>query len=119
MAELTSRNRVELRARLKQLRDSGAKVLGYGAPAKGTVRLNFCDIGTDLLAEIIDSTPAKQGMHVPGTHQYIRPPSAIKEIKPDYLLLLAWNHAPEILARETEFLARGGRFLTPWLEELK
>ncbi len=119
MAELTSRNRVELRARLKQLRDSGAKVLGYGAPAKGTVRLNFCDIGTDLLAEIIDSTPAKQGMYVPGTHQYIRPPSALKEIQPDYLLLLAWNHAPEILARETEFLARGGKFLTPWLEQLK
>lgn len=118
MAELMSRNRVELRARLKQFRDSGVKVLGYGAPAKGTVRLNFCDIGTDLLAEVIDSTPAKQGLHVPGTHQYIRPPSALKEINPDYLLLLAWNHAPEILARESEFRARGGKFLTPWIEEL-
>ena len=119
MAELASRNRVELRARLKQFRDSGVKVLGYGAPAKGTVRLNFCDIGTDLLAEIIDSTPAKQGLHVPGTHQYIRPPSALNEINPDYVLLLAWNHAPEILARESAFIARGGKFLTPWLEELK
>lgn len=119
MAALTSRNRVELRARLKQFRDTGVKVLGYGAPAKGTVRLNFCDIGTDLLAEIIDSTPAKQGLHVPGTHQYIRPPSALKEINPDYVLLLAWNHAPEILARESEYRARGGKFLTPWLEELK
>lgn len=119
MAELTSRNRVELRARLKQYRDSGVKVLGYGAPAKGTVRLNFCEIGTDLLAEIIDSTPAKQGLHVPGTHQYIRPPSALNEINPDVVLLLAWNHAPEILARESAFIARGGKFLTPWLEELK
>lgn len=119
MAELTSRNRVELRARLKQYRDSGVRVLGYGAPAKGTVRLNFCDIGTDLLAEVIDSTPAKQGLHVPGTHQYIRPPSALKDLNPDYVLLLAWNHAPEILARESEFRARGGKFLTPWLEELK
>lgn len=119
MAEQTSRNRVELRARLKQLRDSGVRVVGYGAPAKGTVRLNFCDIGTDLMAEVIDSTPAKQGLHVPGTHQLIRPPSALKDINPNYVLLLAWNHAPEILARETEFRARGGKFLTPWLEELK
>lgn len=119
MAELTSRNRVELRARLKQFRDSGVKVLGYGAPAKGTVRLNFCDIGTELLTEVIDSTPAKQGLHIPGTHQLICPPSVLKDINPDYVLLLAWNHAPEILARETEFRARGGKFLTPWLEELK
>lgn len=119
MAEQTSRNRVELRARLKQLRDSGVRVIGYGAPAKGTVRLNFCEIGTDLLPEVIDSTPAKQGLHVPGTHQLIRPPSALNEIKPHYVLLLAWNHGPEILAREAEFRARGGKFLTPWLEELK
>ena len=119
MATMTARNKVELPARLAALKRAGKKVLGYGAPAKGTVRLNYCGIGTDLLPEVIDSTPAKQGMHVPGTHQFIRPPSALKEINPDYLLLLAWNHAPEILARESEFLARGGRFLTPWLEELK
>ena len=119
MAEQTAHNKTELPARLAALKRAGKKVLGYGAPAKGTVRLNYCGIGTGLLAEVIDSTPAKQGMHIPGTHQFIRPPSAVKEINPDYLLLLAWNHAPEILARETEFLARGGKFLTPSLEELK
>lgn len=119
MVELAARNRVELQTRLKEFRDTGVKVLGYGAPAKGTVRLNYCGIGTDLLTEVIDSTPAKQGLHVPGTHQYIRPPSALNEINPDYVLLLAWNHAPEILARESAFIARGGKFLTPWLEELK
>jgi C-methyltransferase-like protein/putative zinc binding protein len=62
--------------------------------------------------------PAKQGLLIPGTHQKILPPSELGKLKPDVLLLLAWNHAPEILARETEFKARGGRFLTPNLEEL-
>lgn len=119
MANLTTRNKTELPARLAELKRAGKKVLGYGAPAKGTVRLNYCGIGTELLSEIIDSTPAKQGLHVPGTHQFIRPPSSLKDIDPDYVLLLAWNHAPEILARESEFRARGGKFLTPWLEELK
>ena len=66
-----------------------------------------------------EETGSEQGLHVPGTHQYIRPPSALNEINPDYVLLLAWNHAPEILARESAFIARGGKFLTPWLEELK
>lgn len=119
MAELTIRNKTELPTKLAELKRAGKKVLGYGAPAKGTVRLNYCGIGTDLLAEVTDSTPAKQGLHIPGTHQHIRAPSALNDINPDYVLLLAWNHAPEILARESAFIARGGKFLTPWLEELK
>jgi novobiocin biosynthesis protein NovU/D-mycarose 3-C-methyltransferase len=110
--------RVALRQRLEDLRAEGKKVIGYGAPAKGSVVLNFCGIGTDLLPVVLDSTPAKQGLHVPGTHQPILPPSALEDERPDVLLLLAWNHADEIVAREHEFRARGGRFLTPHVDEL-
>jgi methylation protein EvaC len=67
---------------------------------------------------VLDSTPAKQGLHVPGTHQPILPPSALSDQDPDVLLLLAWNHAEEIVSREEVFRARGGRFLTPHLEEM-
>jgi methylation protein EvaC len=70
------------------------------------------------LPVVLDSTPAKQGLHVPGTHQPILPPSALAEQNPDVLLLLAWNHAEEIVAREQAFKARGGQFLTPRLEVL-
>jgi novobiocin biosynthesis protein NovU/D-mycarose 3-C-methyltransferase len=107
-----------LPARLADLHTSGRRVLGYGAPAKGAVVLNYCRVGTDLLPAVFDSTPAKQGLCVPGTHQPILPPSAVAEENPDVLLLLAWNHAAEIVERETAFRARGGVFLTPQLEEL-
>ncbi|MBX6314445.1 MAG: class I SAM-dependent methyltransferase [Isosphaeraceae bacterium] len=113
MARKVEANRHGLRRRLAELRAAGAKVIGYGAPAKGTVVLNYCEIGTDLLPLVIDSTPAKQGCYVPGTHQPILPPSAIERERPDALLLLAWNHAEEITEREAAFRARGGRFLTP------
>jgi novobiocin biosynthesis protein NovU/D-mycarose 3-C-methyltransferase len=109
--------RVGLRQRLVELRAAGAKVLGYGAPAKGTVVLNYCQIGTDLVPAVLDSTPVKQGWHVPGTHQQILPPAALESERPDVLLLLAWNHAEEIREREQAFRDRGGRFLTPRLEE--
>jgi novobiocin biosynthesis protein NovU/D-mycarose 3-C-methyltransferase len=105
--------RDELLRQLKALRQQGKKVLGYGAPAKGTVVLNYCGIGTDLLPAVIDSTPAKQGWHVPGTHQPILPPQAMDTQKPDVLLLLAWNHAAEIMQREAGFLARGGKIILP------
>jgi methylation protein EvaC len=67
---------------------------------------------------VLDSTPAKQGFHIPGTHQPILPPSALDELRPDVLLLLAWNHANEIIERETAFRAGGGKFLTPHLKEM-
>ena len=118
LAAQAARNRHELKARLTILKQQGKKVIGYGAPAKGTVCLNYCDIGTDLLPVVLDSTPAKQGLHVPGTHQPILPPSAFTEQNPDVLLLLAWNHAEEIIAREHAFRERGGQFLTPRLEVL-
>ena len=40
-----------------------------------------------------------------------------RETKPDVALLLAWNHAREIVDREKAFKARGGRFITPHLQE--
>lgn len=117
-ARQVAANRRALLARLLELKASGKCVIGYGAPAKGTVLLNYCGITTDLLPVVIDSTPAKQGLHVPGTHQPILAPSELERLTPDIILLLAWNHAPEIVAREQALIARGGRFLTPRLEFL-
>jgi novobiocin biosynthesis protein NovU/D-mycarose 3-C-methyltransferase len=113
MARAVEAQRVRLRATLAELKAAGKKVIGYGAPAKATVVLNYCNIGTDLLPMVVDSTPAKQGFHVPGTHQPILPPSALADARPDALLLLAWNHAKEITERESAFIAAGGKFLLP------
>ncbi len=119
LAQRAADSRERLQAWMTERRDAGDRVVGYGAPAKGTVRLNYCGIGTHLMADVVDSTPAKQGLHVPGTHQLINAPSAMSRLDPDYLLLLAWNHAREIFDRESAFIAGGGRIFTPWLEEVK
>jgi hypothetical protein len=108
--------RDELRQRLVDLKQQGKRVIGYGAPAKGTVVLNYGRIGVDLVPVVLDSTPAKQGLHIPGMHQPILPPTALEDQKPDVLLLLAWNHADEIAAREFAFHRSGGKFLTPHLQ---
>jgi novobiocin biosynthesis protein NovU/D-mycarose 3-C-methyltransferase len=110
--------RTQLKEHLTDLKNRGLRVIGYGAPAKGTVVLNYCNIGPDLVPIVLDSTPAKQGLHVPGTHQQILPPTELHNQRPDVLLLLAWNHAQEILEREKTFRKNGGKFLTPHLAEL-
>ncbi len=106
-------NRDRLRALLERLRGEGATVAAYGAPAKGNTLLNYCGVGTDLVAWTVDRNPLKQGRFTPGQHLPILPPEAILERQPDYLVILAWNFAEEIMAQQEEYRRRGGRFILP------
>jgi methylation protein EvaC len=107
----TAAVRAALVAELSALRRRGVRMVGYGATAKSATLLNFCGIGPDVLPFICDSTPSKQGMVTPGMRIPVRPPEAFADPYPDYALLLAWNHAEEIMAKEPEFQRKGGRWL--------
>ncbi len=98
---------------LKSLKGQGASIVGYGAPAKGNVLLNYCKIGTDILDYIIDTTPFKQGCYTPGMHIPVFPESRFHEAPPDYALLLAWNYANAILQKEEKYRQNGGKFIMP------
>ncbi len=106
-------NRDALVALLRRLRAEGKRVAAYGAPAKGNTLLNYCGIGTDLVACTFDKSPHKVGRYTPGMHLPVLPVSAIAERCPDYLLLLAWNFADEIMAQQAAYRGRGGRFIIP------
>ena len=110
-ARRTATIREALLAELSALRRCGARVVGYGATAKSATVLNFCGIGPELLPFICDSTPSKQGLVTPGTRIPVRPREALADPYPDYALLLAWNHAEEIMAKEPDFARHGGRWL--------
>jgi novobiocin biosynthesis protein NovU/D-mycarose 3-C-methyltransferase len=105
--------RAELPALLRQLKSQGKRIIGYGASAKGNTLLNTCGISARELDYIIDNTPFKQNKVAPGSWIPVRPPEMLLRDQPDYALLLAWNFAPEIIARETEYQKRGGRFIVP------
>ncbi|MET9784458.1 class I SAM-dependent methyltransferase [Nocardiopsis alba] len=109
--ENVERVRTDLLAELRRIKERGERVVGYGATAKSATVLNFCGIGPDLVEFICDSTPAKQGRLTPGTHIPVRGPEEYRRAYPDYALLLAWNHAEEIMAKETEFQKAGGRWI--------
>ncbi len=106
-------NRERLRALLAELVAEGKSVAGYGAPAKGNTLLNYCGIGPDLLPYTVDKSPLKVGRYTPGMHLPVLPVETILERQPDYVLILAWNFAGEIMAQEAEYRARGGRFIIP------
>lgn len=97
---------------LQDEKAAGRRVVGYGATSKSTTILNYCGIGPDLIEFISDTTPIKQGKFTPGMHIPVKPYEAFVKDYPDTALLFAWNHQKEIMAKEGEFSARGGKWLT-------
>ena len=94
-------------------RDEGKRIAAYGAPAKGNTLLNYCGIGTDLIDFTVDRSPHKQGRFLPGTRIPIFGPEKIREMRPDYVLVLPWNLEAEITQQMAEIREWGGRFVLP------
>ncbi|MFA7281140.1 MAG: class I SAM-dependent methyltransferase [Sterolibacterium sp.] len=90
---------------------AGKKVAAYGAAAKGNTLLNYAGIGTDLLPYVCDAAPAKQGKFMPGSRIPILPVSALLDNRPDYLVILPWNIAEEVLQQNAIIKSWGGMFV--------
>ena len=94
-------------------RRQGKQVAGYGAPGKGNTLLNYCGIRSDLLDYTVDRNTYKHGRFTPGTHIPIHPPEKIGETRPDVILILPWNLAPEISSQLAYAAEWGARLAIP------
>ncbi len=115
-AKRVAENRTKLLAMLKDIKEKGKRVVGYGAPAKATTLCYAFGIDSSILDYIVDDAPLKQGLLMPGTHVPIKSPSALYEDKPEYCLILAWNFAEPIMKNHARFVEEGGKFIVPMPE---
>jgi SAM-dependent methyltransferase len=105
--------RDELVSLLRDLKAAGNHIAVYGASAKGSTLLNYFGVGPEILDFVVDRSTVKQGYYTPGTHLPILSPEVLLEERPDYVLLLTWNFAREILEQQKVYHEQGGKFIIP------
>ena len=108
-AEHIKQQLIEFLTEQKRLNKS---VIAYGAAAKGNTLLNYAGISTDLLPLVVDAAASKQGKYLPGSHIPILAPDQISLKKPDFVLILPWNIAEEVIQQQSHIREWGGQFVT-------
>ena len=106
------KNKSHLLTMLVDLKDSGKRVIGVGAPMKASTLLNFYGITPDLVEYIAEVNELKVGTLVPGVQIPVIHENAVFEDPPDYAILLSWNMASPIIRnyRKNGFK---GKFIMP------
>lgn len=105
--------RDELNKLIKELKETGKTIAGFGAPTKATTLMAHFNLGKNELDFIVDDNPLKQNLYSPGSHIPVYSADTIYEKKPDYLLVLAWNFAEPIMKNHQRYLEQGGKFILP------
>jgi hypothetical protein len=101
----------DLMAFLIKIKNEGKSIAAYGAAAKGNTLMNYAGVRPDLLPFVCDAAKAKQNHFMPGSHIPILAPQALLDTKPDYVLILPWNIAPEVMAQNEILREHGTQFV--------
>jgi SAM-dependent methyltransferase len=100
---------------LEDLKKNDYKIVGYGASGRATIIMSFCGIDQKHLDYMVDDSPARQGIFMPGNHMPVRSSVSLDNPKtrPDYALVFAWPFIDEIKKKKSSYLKSGGKFIIP------
>lgn len=119
-AELVAQSKRDILEWFTYTKNCDKTIAGFGAPGKGNTLLNYCGIRRDFMDFVVDDSPHKQGLFLPGSRIPILHPDVIKERKPDYVVIMPWNWKEELVLKLSYIKEWGGRcvVLLPIVREL-
>ena len=117
-SEKMLRIKLETLRQFTQWKKEGKHIAAFGAAAKGNTFLNYCGINKDMIDFVVDSSPHKQGLYLPGSLVPVLAPEALRRYRPDYLVILPWNLTSEIM-EEAAFVSEWGCQFVSCIPELR
>ena len=106
-------SKVALYSLLEPLLRHGMAIYGVGAPSRATTLINYLGLSDGILAGVFEvPTSRKVGRYIPGTRIPVISENNLEFHQPDYLLLLSWHIADDLV---DNLRSRGyrGRFIVP------
>ena len=96
---------------LSSMASNGRLIVGYGAGGKGQALVNMIGLDLQEVPYIIDDTPGKSGLYVPGTGMKVLSSDNLHSLNPDYIMITAPTHVQEIIEMEQRRASDKYRFL--------
>lgn len=85
---------------LLKVKMSGKSVVGKSCPGRAVTLLNYYGVGKELIPYLAElPTSPKLGMYLPGKHIPVVNERILFKEQPDFIVLLAWHFAKEIMER--------------------
>lgn len=91
--------RADLRKMIEEELALNGKLIGLGAPARGVVIMNYCNLTNREIEYIVDDTSLKHGRVAPGVHIPVKPFSELEKEKNRTFFLLSWNYKESFIER--------------------
>lgn len=76
---------------LKQIKQSGARIVGYGASGRANMACNIWGLDSEIIEYIVDESPERAGRYTAGTNIPIVSKDRLDNDNPDYVMIFAWN----------------------------
>jgi len=96
---------------LAEERSAGRRVLGYGAASRAVSLLGQARVDSSLLPAVVDASPAKHGLRMPGTDIPILSPAELTARRPDSVLLMLSDLRAEVRAAFPDVEESGGKWV--------
>ena len=98
---------------IKEVKEKGKSIWVYGASTKGNTLLQWFELDSTIIDGAAERSPFKYGLKTVGTNIPIHSDETMRNVHPDYLLVLPWHFINEFKEREKEYLDGGGKFIVP------
>lgn len=106
-------NKLDIERLFQSIREERKTVHLYGASTKGNVLLQFLGLDNSNIQYAAERSPAKYGGTTLGTNIEMISEQDSRAKKPDYYFVPIWSFKDEIIKREADYLASGGKLIFP------